>query len=275
MAGESVFVGAKDAKDFPCRIWGPTGINLESFQRSGPADTQRLRTDEMSAGEYHTHVREQWQVRKPSNGFGAGCLQRTHKGLHERKRQLCIHVKPRETTTRVSDSIRQVKPVLLHIFPPQDLEGKKWPGELGKRNEALLWKKKKSKWNVPFPFPQPELGPIWDRQTGRCFRFIWRCLSGNMQTELKKWISFIMENFKHIPKLWEYYNGCATLTMINTWPVLCHLYTHLYPFPLIAWVFKLPNDFFFFFYQANENFLLPESCWFCVALRQWFPLSEP
>lgn len=59
MAGESVFVGAKDAKDFPCRIWGPTGINLESFQRSDPADTQRLRTDEMSAGEYHTHVREQ------------------------------------------------------------------------------------------------------------------------------------------------------------------------------------------------------------------------
>lgn len=73
------------------------------------------------------------------------CLQRIHEGPHQRKRQLCTHAKPGETSTKVRDNTKQVKPFLLHNSSPSDFEGQKWPGELGKEKGALLWKEKKRK----------------------------------------------------------------------------------------------------------------------------------
>lgn len=69
MAGASVFVGAKDAEDFPWSLGGPTGTDLCSFQRGGATDPLRGKADEMTAGECHRHVRERGPVRKPSTGF--------------------------------------------------------------------------------------------------------------------------------------------------------------------------------------------------------------
>lgn len=82
----------------------------------------------MTAGECHTHVREQPQVRKPGNGFPP------------EEEQLCTPAEPLDTHTIVCDRSRQAKP-----FLPQTWGGQKWPGDWERERGSLSRKKKRSK----------------------------------------------------------------------------------------------------------------------------------
>lgn len=123
---------------------GAYGGELGLFlQRCGPADAQRLRADEMTAGECHTPAREQRQVRKPSNELGGGVSREPMEVPTRGHPGLSTHAELRETSARVCGRTRQVNPFLLRT-PPPNLEGQTWSCEWGKGERALLGKEKRS-----------------------------------------------------------------------------------------------------------------------------------